>query len=113
MDRIGLTTLSILLLLLTRRRENSTNSLCFTHLVTSGLILIEISRCLFTLSRFIRPGAVVISHSMVSDSQIMGVAVKNIDKTIAIVLLNQSEDDVQIEIRYCIYNINQNPTCKL
>ncbi|KAF8375818.1 hypothetical protein PRIPAC_82247 [Pristionchus pacificus] len=50
-------------------------------------------------SRFIRPGAIVIGHSILSQSEIMAVAVKNIDKTIAVVLLNEMEMDIQVEIR--------------
>lgn len=50
-------------------------------------------------SRFIRPGSLVIGHTMVSQSEIMGVAVKNIDKTIAVVLLSELDHDVDVEIR--------------
>ncbi|GMR55430.1 hypothetical protein PMAYCL1PPCAC_25625, partial [Pristionchus mayeri] len=51
-------------------------------------------------SRFIRPGAVVLGHSIRSNSGIMGVAVKSVDKTIAVVLLNELEEDQEVEIRY-------------
>lgn len=50
-------------------------------------------------SRFIRPGAIVIGHSLIAHEQISAVAVKNIDKTIAVVILNELDVNAQIEIR--------------
>ncbi|GMT24114.1 hypothetical protein PFISCL1PPCAC_15411 [Pristionchus fissidentatus] len=50
-------------------------------------------------SRFIRPGALVISHSIQSTPGISVVAVKNVDKTIAIVLINGMDTQVTVDIR--------------